>query len=72
MYRNERNLTLYFTNLLSEEALQSILMIMEQPVQFCTAHELVNRNSITNNPKIIWRETRQPRLRMFRFLINKN
>jgi hypothetical protein len=72
MYRNERSLTLFFHEPLKEAELNALLLVVENPIQFCTAHELVNRNSITNNPKKIWKESRQARLKIFRFLINKN
>ena len=49
-----------------------ILQAIETPQQFCTAFELVNRNTITSKPKIILRESKHLRLRPFRFLINKN
>lgn len=52
--------------------LHSILQAIESPEQFCTAHELVDRNRITRNPKKIRKESRHYFLRPFRFLINKN
>lgn len=52
--------------------LHAILQSIESPRDFCTAHELVNRNRITRNPKKILRESRFYFLRPFRFLINKN
>lgn len=52
--------------------LDQILQTIESPESFCTAHELVNRNRITRNPRKILRESRFYFLRPFRFLINKN
>lgn len=52
--------------------LHAILQTIETPGHFCAAHELVNRNRITRNPKKILRESRFYFLRPFRFLINKN
>ncbi|HPG11019.1 MAG TPA: hypothetical protein PLU37_05770 [Chitinophagaceae bacterium] len=54
------------------QSLHPILASVDTIVHFCTAHELVNRNRITNDPKKIIRETEYVRLRPFRFLINKN
>jgi hypothetical protein len=39
---------------------------------FCKAHELVNKFSITNNPRRILKESKYARLRSFRFLLCKN
>lgn len=52
--------------------LHNIFQAIESPQQFCTAHELVDRNRITTNPKKIRKEARHYFLRPFRFLINKN
>lgn len=54
------------------KALNQILLITDSPEQFCIATELVDRNSITSNPKKILKEAAHFRLRSFRFLINKN
>ncbi len=54
------------------EALTPILKQAESAEAFCTAHELVNRNRITSNPKKILKESRFFLMRPFRFLINKN
>jgi hypothetical protein len=54
------------------ENINCILFMAESTEKFCTAHELVNRNRITSRPDKILKETRYPRLRPFRFLINKN
>lgn len=58
-----------------EEEVQVISLILRiawNDPEFCNAHELVDRNRITSNPKKIYRESRHYRLRPFRFLINKN
>ena len=57
---------------LQAEYLNTILSTIETPEQFCIAHELVDRNSITSSKKKILRESNHFRLRSFRFLINKN
>lgn len=54
------------------KSLHDILKAAETPAQFCIAHELVDRNSISNSPKKILKESRHFFLRPFRFLINKN
>lgn len=54
------------------EGLHELLLHTESPEQFCTAHELVNRNRITSRKEKILKEARHFRLRPFRFLINKN
>ena len=54
------------------EYLNAILRITESPEQFCTAHELVNRNKITSQPAKILKAVRTTELKPFRFLINKN
>lgn len=54
------------------ECIAALLRSVETPECFCTAFELVNRNSITNKYKIILKEAGHFRLRPFRFLINKN
>lgn len=54
------------------ECLNAILRKTETSDNFCTAHELVNRNRITRKRYRILRESRYFRLRPFRFLINKN
>lgn len=75
---SNRNLLVLFKNGFSDERaiekemewLQEILQVTTH--QFCTANELVDRNRISSNPKKILKETRQYRLRAFRFLVNKN
>lgn len=52
--------------------LNGILSIADTPEAFCKANELVDRNSITSNPRKILKEASHFRLREFRFLINKN
>ncbi|HVZ57590.1 MAG TPA: hypothetical protein VG870_13075 [Chitinophagaceae bacterium] len=54
------------------EYLHLILQHTESPEQFCTAHELVERNRITNKPRRILRAIRETELRPFCFLINRN
>ena len=54
------------------ECLNEILRHIESPKIFCTAHELVNRNHITSQPKKILNAIRFAELKPFRFLINKN
>ena len=54
------------------ECLNDILRTAESDEQFCVAHELVNRNRITDKPKRILKAIRYSELRPFRFLINKN
>lgn len=76
---NKNLLILFNTGWLDDNALKykadcvyAILQTIETPQHFCTAFELVNRNAITNTKKIILRESKNRRLRPFRFLINKN
>ena len=52
--------------------LNGILSIADTPEAFCNANELVDRNSITSNPRKILKEASHFRMREFRFLINKN
>lgn len=54
------------------ESLNSLLRDAEMPDNFCRAHELVNRNRITQRSKKILREIEFQQLRAFRFLLNKN
>lgn len=54
------------------EGLAEILRFTESPEQFCTAHELVDRNRITSNHKKIQKHSRHFILKPFRFFINKN
>ncbi len=54
------------------EALNILLKQVETDEAFCKAHELVNRNRITANPKKILKESRFFLMKPFRFLINKN
>ncbi len=80
MISSNRNLLVIFnTGLLDEktieqevECLNQILLNTESSDQFCTAHELVDRNRITSNKKKILKETKYFRMKPFRFLINKN
>jgi serine/threonine protein kinase len=54
------------------ESLNSLLDSFESPENFCTAHELVNRNSITQRNSKILKAIRYQELKPFRFLICKN
>jgi hypothetical protein len=54
------------------ESINRLLDGFETPENFCTAHELVNRNSITQSNSKILKEIRYRELRPFRFLIGKN
>lgn len=54
------------------ECLHFILQQTETRENFCTAHELVNRNKITQKPKKILAAARYAELKAFRFLICKN
>jgi hypothetical protein len=54
------------------DCLNEILHRAESPESFCLAHELVNRNRITQHPFRILKAIRQTDLKPFRFLINKN
>jgi hypothetical protein len=57
---------------LEVEYLNDMLRCTESDEQFCTAHELVDRNHITSNPKKLLKAIRYTELKQFRFLINKN
>ena len=52
--------------------LNEIFLTAESPQNFCTAHELVNRNRITQNKKKILNAVKHSELKPFRFLIGKN
>ena len=54
------------------ECIDTLLRISESEEKFCTAHELVKRNRITQAPKKILKAIRQVELKAFYFLINKN
>jgi hypothetical protein len=54
------------------EWLENILAQTESPLNFCIAHELVNRNSITQNSRKILKAIKYQELKPFRFLIGKN
>ncbi len=76
---NKNLLILFNTGWLDEktiefetESLATLLLSIETSECFCSAFELVNRNTITNKHTIILREAKYFRLRPFRFLINKN
>jgi hypothetical protein len=75
-----RNLLVIFnTDLSDEKAISSEHRILSRILieacsteQFCIAHELVDRNSITSRSRRIIKESSFRKLRPFRFLINKN
>ncbi|MBI5858128.1 MAG: hypothetical protein HZB42_10840 [Sphingobacteriales bacterium] len=72
---NQNLLMLFNRKTISEGELNSLngmLLSADNPEQFCTAHELVNRNRITSSKEKIVKESRRLLLRPFRFLINKN
>ena len=52
--------------------LNHILQQTETSLQFCKAHELVDRNYITSAMSKILKAIRRMELKPFRFLINKN
>ncbi len=54
------------------ECLNEILYKTESNDIFCTAHELVIRNRITQKNEKILKAIQHTELRPFRFLINKN
>lgn len=54
------------------ECLHDILRRAESDEQFCIAHELVDRNRITQKNKQMIKESRFRQLRAFRFFLNKN
>lgn len=80
MNRLTRNIVLISREeFMSEQAIEKevlylngILAVADTPEAFCIANELVDRNSITINPRKILKEARHFRMREFRFLINKN
>jgi hypothetical protein len=49
-----------------------MLLLIETPDNFCLAHELINRNYITQSKKKILKAIRYQELKAFRFLIGKN
>lgn len=52
--------------------LDNLLTKIESHEKFCTAHELVNRNGITQNSRKILKAIKHRELKTFRFLIGKN
>jgi hypothetical protein len=54
------------------EQLNNILRQTELPHQFCKAHELVQRNSITQKPPRLLAAYRSSLLKPFWFLISRN
>ena len=54
------------------ECLNEILRNAESDEQFCIAHELVDRNRITQKSQRILKAISFTELKPFRFLINKN
>ena len=72
-------LVLFKHDLVNEQAidrevryLNQILQETETSLQFCLAHELVDRNYITSAVHKILKTIRRMELKPFRFLINKN
>ena len=54
------------------ECLHFILHRAESADQFCIAHELVDRNRITQRHSKLLKAITEPELKPFRFLIGKN
>lgn len=54
------------------ESLNEIFRNAESNIEFCKAHELVDRNRITGNTGRILKMIRFVKLPSFRFFINKN
>lgn len=52
--------------------LNKILHTVELPGEFCKAHELLQRNRITQKPQKLLNAFRQTELKPFWFLISKN
>lgn len=52
--------------------LHKVLVQVENNDAFCTAHELVTRNSITQKKSRLLQAIAEPELKSFYFLINKN
>ena len=72
-------LVLYKADVYNEDLLQKevenlhqILLRVERSDIFCSVHELVTRNKITQKARRILKATRHLTLRPFQFLINKN
>ena len=72
-------LVLYKADVYNEDLLQhevenlhQILLRVEHSDIFCSVHELVTRNKITQKVKSILKVTRHIRLKPFQFLISKN
>ena len=72
-------LVLYKADVYNEDLLQrevenlhQILLRVERTDIFCSVHELVTRNKITQKARSILKSTRQLKLKPFQFLINKN
>lgn len=53
-------------------SLHALLVNVERSDIFCSAHELVTRNRITQKPRKILKAVSFVELRPFEFLINKN
>ena len=52
--------------------INKMLLAVETIENFCTSHELVNRNSITQSKKKILNAIKYQELKPFRFLLGKN
>lgn len=80
MKNGNRDLLLLLKNATYSEAafekhmaeLHKVLLQVENNDAFCTAHELVTRNSISNKKRKLLRAIAEPELKAFYFLINKN
>jgi hypothetical protein len=80
MKTNDRDLLVLLKNeFMSQQAIEkeveylnSILLNTEQPGELCRAHELVQRNQITQKSQKILSALSQPELKTFWFLIGKN
>ena len=80
MKNGNRDLLLLLKNATFSEAafekhmaeLHKVLLQVENNDAFCTAHELVTRNSISNKKRKLLRAIAEPELKAFYFLINKN
>ena len=80
MKTNDRDLLVLLKNeFMSQQAIEqevehlnTILLSAEHPSQLCRSHELVHRNRITQKPQKILMAIRQPELKPFWFLLNKN
>ena len=54
------------------ERVHELLLLIETPDNFCIAHELVNRNYITQSKKKILKAVKYHELKPFSFLVGRN